>query len=147
MLLGNVFSKRLMNDRSIKRINYHFIFSEKALKMSTNNSLQLWPCKSHKAACPLMFWEPHWTKLKIIWRTLAPEETQWSTRNQSRKYAWICSTAFSRRCSISDRKIFNKWSNQDLWAAKFHDKALPEISSTGSLIEAAAAYKTIQAVM
>lgn len=39
MLLGNVFSKRLMNDHSIKRINYHFTCSEKALKMSTNNSL------------------------------------------------------------------------------------------------------------
>lgn len=51
-----LFSKRLMNDRSIKRINYHFTFSEKALKMSTNNSLWFWPCKAHKADCSPIFW-------------------------------------------------------------------------------------------
>lgn len=46
-----------MNDHSIKRINYHFTFSEKVLKMSTNNSLWVGPCKAHKADYFLRFWE------------------------------------------------------------------------------------------
>lgn len=46
-----------MNDRSIKRINYDFTFSEKASKMSTNNSVWFWPYKAHEADCSPMFWE------------------------------------------------------------------------------------------
>lgn len=107
--------KRLMNDRSIKRINCHFTFSEKALKMCTSNSLWVGPCKAQRQVVTQGF--GNLTELSwIVWGALACEETQWFSKCSVRSLS-ILSAAFSHGCSIFDRQISDKLCNQGLWDA------------------------------